>query len=39
MKKLGTLIKLSAVALWLVAVFFAARWVENWRISNDYADL
>ena len=39
MNRFTTLYKISAVVLWLLAVFLAARWVENWRISKDYTDL
>ena len=39
MSQLSSLIKISAVLLWLCAVFLAARWVENWRITQHYTDL
>ncbi len=39
MNRFNSLIKLSVILLWLVATFFAARWIENWRLSKSYADL
>ncbi len=39
MKGRHHLIKMVMVISWLCVVFVAARFVENWRISNQYADL
>ena len=39
MQQLSALIKVIAVVVWLAAVLLAARWIDNWRITQHYADL
>jgi hypothetical protein len=39
MNRFSYVIKFSAFMVWLIAVFVAARWIENWRVSNNYSDL